>query len=108
MRIRQLLTFLEGAIAAGVDPDTIVCTYAGEGENIAEVLEIAGARLVTGHFLEDPSPKCPSFLQRDGRVLLLEPGDIDLEPLEATHVVEPLPNDQPAKTWPNGWGIQAP
>ncbi|EDD8358793.1 hypothetical protein BXL72_21975 [Salmonella enterica subsp. enterica serovar Enteritidis] len=101
MRLHQLREFLDATLAAGVDPDTIVCIHDADAN---ELVEVTDADLMDGPYREDPSPKCPAFLIRSGRVLLLTSEAVDYGQFIEHHNREHLPVDAPEKTWPAGWG----
>ena len=100
MRLQQLHQYLGELLAAGTNPETIVCVAA---EDSQELFEISQCDLVTGTYREDPAPKMPAPLVREGAVLLLKGVGVDYSALDSTHLIGDLPVESPEKTWPNGW-----
>lgn len=103
MRLNQLHQYLGELIAAGQDPETIVCIHHYDTDVNMELSEVHDADLLTGPYRADPAPKMPAFLNREGTVLLLKAG-VDYSSLDGTHKFTALPVDAPEKSWPHGWG----
>lgn len=101
MRLRQLHEYLSALIEAGVDPETIVCIHQDVDSELFEVNE---CDLVSGFYREDPSPKMPAPLHREGTVIRLKSVGVDYPDIDASHVIHDLPVESPEKDWPNGWG----
>ncbi|WP_408601654.1 hypothetical protein [Pseudomonas sp. PLMAX] len=111
MRLKQLHDYLGKLLAAGVDPNKIVCIHGRtEGTGVEELSEVSSARLVTGPFLGDPLPKMPAYLAGNEQVLLLRTFTLNYDKhFGATGVdVERLPTRDPEKSWPYGYGVTCP
>jgi hypothetical protein len=103
MRLNQLYQYLGELIAAGQDPETVVCIHHFDGDLNMELSEIDDADLLTGPYRADPAPKLPAYLTREGTVLLLKAGS-DYSGLSETHQIHESPVEVPEKSWPHGWG----
>lgn len=102
MDIGQLHEYLGELLQAGVDPHTIVCLPEGDD---GELFELEDCDLVQGAFREDPSPKLPAPLFRQGQVIRLKSVGFDCSSIDpADEIVIDLPVEAPEKKWPNGWG----
>lgn len=111
MRLKQLHDYLGKLLAAGVDPNKIVCIHGRtEGKDVEELSEVSSARLVTGPFLGDPTPKMPADLAGNEQVLLLRTFTLNYDShFNTTGVlVERLPTRDPEKSWPYGYGVTCP
>ncbi|EPQ6932438.1 hypothetical protein ACUVZD_000081 [Pseudomonas aeruginosa] len=101
MRLKQLHQYLGELIAAGVDPDSIVCIHQDADSDLYEVDE---CDFVSGHYREDPSPKMPAPLRREGTVIRLKAIGVDYAELDKDYAVGEMPVEVPEKDWPRGWG----
>lgn len=101
MRLSSLYAHLGELIEDGVDPDTILCLPC---ELTNELWEVDNCLSIEGAFREDPSPKKPAPLMKEGRVIVLTHVGSDLEFIEHSHAEHDLPVEAPEKTWPRGWG----
>lgn len=111
MRLKQLYDFIGKLLEAGVDPNKIVCIHGrSEGKDVQELSELSSARLVTGPFLGDPTPKMPAYLASNEQVILLRTFTMDYSScLHGSGVeAERLPVRDPEKSWPYGYGVTCP
>lgn len=109
MRLKQLHDYLGKLLAAGVDPDKIVCIHGRtDGKGVVEISEVSSARLVTGPFLGDPLPKMAPYLEGNEQVLLLRTFGLNYgDHYNSAGVsVERLPTRDPEKSWPQGYGVK--
>ena len=111
MRLKQLHDYLGKLLAAGVDPNKIVCIHGStDGKGVVELSEVSSARLVTGPFLGDPLPKMAPYLEGNEQVLLLRTFGLNYgDHYNSAGVsVERLPTRDPDKSWPYGYGVTCP
>ncbi|EAT2030497.1 hypothetical protein [Citrobacter freundii] len=109
MRLLELKNYLDEILNAGIDPDTLICLADTASEPL-ELFEITDVTAVTGPYREDPAPKMPAFLRRNGDILLFTSSALlSTHELEATennnlYKIRDINIDTPEKSWPKGWG----
>jgi len=109
MRLQQMHQYLGELLEKGLDPNTIITIHDNtvnmDGDDSMDLYEVTGSELISGPYMEDPSPKMCGFYFRKGTVLLLT-SCIDYQPLYNEHYhFHEVPVDEPEKTWPVGTDI---
>lgn len=93
MNIGQLHQYLGDMLAAGTEPSLPVIMPGDRVEGM--LIELTDARLVSGSYLGDPSPKMSAFVERSEACLLLVGLGFDIDTLEESHSPQWTPVDVP-------------
>lgn len=93
MNIGQLHQYLGDMLAAGTEPSLPVIMPGDREEGVP--IELTDARLVSGSYQGDPSPKMSAFADRSGACLLLIGLGFDIDSLEESHSPQWTPVDAP-------------